>query len=62
MIMDRNTEKLNLLAMTACPIDWRSGGRCMLEDDDLYSESSIATCRACWLKWLSEESEDTHEE
>ena len=61
MIFDINEENLNLLAMTGCPVDWQIGGYCMLEDGDLYSESSIATCRACWLKWLSKESEDNYE-
>lgn len=61
MILDINEENLILLAMTACPVDLRENGQCMLLDDDLYSESSIAACRACWLNWLSKESEDKYE-
>lgn len=57
MIFDINEENLNLLAITACPVDLCADGQCMLLDDDLYSESSVATCRACWLKWISNESE-----
>lgn len=35
---------------------------CILQDDEayygLYNGSGIDTCRACWLKWLSKESEE----
>ena len=53
MIFDINEENLNLLAITGCPVDLCEKGQCMLIDDELFSESSIGTCRACWLKWLS---------
>lgn len=58
MIFDINEENLNLLAITECPVDLREYGACMLQDDDLYGDSSVATCRACWLEWLSKESEE----
>lgn len=65
MIFDVNEESLDLLAITACPGFMRVDGCCMLENDDLYNyvrdSSAIDTCRACWLKWLSKESEDNHE-
>lgn len=61
MIIDAVEEKLDLLASTACPADIQSAENCMLQDDeifDMYSGSCIDICRACWLKWLSKESED----
>lgn len=61
MIFDINEENLGLLAITACPVDLREYGPCILQDDDLYSDSSVAACRACWLNWLSTESEDNDE-
>lgn len=61
MIFDINDEKLGLLAITACPVDLREVGACMLQYDGLYSDSTVATCRACWLNWLSTESEDNDE-
>ena len=63
-----NEEKLTQLAIDACPNDLRpcnSDDYCMLLDDDVYygpyNGSVVDTCRACWLKWLSKESEDNHE-
>lgn len=61
MIFDINEENIDLLAITACPVDSQIDGLCMLRDDGAYNGSCIATCRACWLKWLSKESEDNHE-
>lgn len=75
MIINVNKENFDLLAATACPVDFQvncidsyraqSGGYCMLQDNEvyygLYNGSCIVTCRACWLKWLSKESEDNHE-
>lgn len=60
MIFDINEENLNLLASTACPVDLPAHGDCMLLDDELYSESSVAICRACWVKWLSEGSDEDY--
>lgn len=59
MILDVNEENLDLLALTACPVDVQSAEHCMLQDDDtydMYSGSCVDICRACWLKWLSKES------
>ena len=68
MIFDVNEEHLNLLAETGCPRNlWGVSNDfdCMVSDDDSYygryNGSVIATCRACWLKWLSKESEDNYE-
>lgn len=64
MIFDVNEENLDLLALTACLANVQSAENCMLKDDDtfdMYSGSCIDTCRACWLKWLSKESEDNYE-
>ena len=61
MIFDINEEFLDLLAITACPVYSQKDVLCMLRDDGEYNGSCIATCRACWLKWLSKESEDNHE-
>lgn len=65
MIIDINEENLDLLAITACPWaitvcpeDLRANEHCMLDDDELYNGSVIDCCRACWLTWLSKESED----
>lgn len=67
MIFDLNEENLDLLAVSACPIDLQgrsSNFDCMLLNNEVYygvyDGSAVATCRACWLKWLSE-SEDSHE-
>lgn len=67
MIINVNKDNLQLLAITACPIDIdesRSEEECMLLNDEvyfgLYNGSCVTTCRACWLKWLSKESEDNH--
>lgn len=61
MICDVNEEKLKQLAITACPDELQLGAYCLLLDDevftDLYDCSEVDACRACWLKWLSEESE-----
>lgn len=66
MIIDVNKESLELLAMTGCLVDWRVDGPCMLDDNKAYSLiahcTAIDFCRACWLKWLSKESENNHEE
>lgn len=61
MIFDINEEQFDLLAITACPAYSQIDGNCMLRGDGNYMGSCIATCRACWLKWLSKESEDNHE-
>lgn len=65
MINDINEENLDLLAITACPDDLWANEHCMLVHDELfngqYNGSVIDCCRACWLKWLSKESEDNHE-
>lgn len=65
MIFDINEENIDSLAITACPDDLWANENCMLLDDELYNGqyngSCVATCRACWLKWLSKESEDNHE-
>lgn len=50
-------DKIYLLAVTGCPPTWKSGDYCMNMDDEMYCGSAVDTCRACWLKWLSEESE-----
>lgn len=65
MIFDINEENIDSLAITACPDDLWANENCMLLDDALYNGqfngSCVDTCRACWLKWLSKESEDNHE-
>lgn len=67
MILDAKEENLDLLAITACPADFYencSNESCLLQDDEMfekYNGSYIDICRACWLKWLSKESEDNHE-
>lgn len=65
MIFDINEESLDLLVITACPEDLWANEHCVLIDDELYNSqyngSCIDACRACWLKWLSKESEDKHE-
>ena len=61
MIFDINEENVNLLAMTGCPVDMQGGAHCMLQAEGLYNRTYIETCSACWLKWLSKESEDNHE-
>lgn len=60
MIFDVNEENVDLLALTGCPVDLRVYGACLLRDVGVYDGSCIATCRTCWLKWLSKESEDNH--
>lgn len=54
MIFDINEEKVDLLAITGCPVDLRVDGACMLRDEGVYDGSCIATCRACWMKWLKD--------
>ena len=68
MIFDINEENLNLLAENGCPRNLWGVSKdfdCMVSDDDSYygryHGSVLATCRACWLKWLSKESEDNYE-
>ena len=68
MIINVNKENFDLLAIAACPFDMQSDGLhdyCILEDDAAYygqyNGLCLYACRACWLKWLSKESEDTHE-
>lgn len=61
MIFDISEESVDLLAITGCPVDLRVDGACMCRDDGVYDGSCIDACRACWLKWLSKESEDNHE-
>ena len=68
MIFDVNEENIDLLAISACPIyvgETLQDDECMLINDKVYygeyNGSCVATCRACWLKWLSKESEDNHE-
>lgn len=60
MIFDLNEENLNLLAIAGCPVELREHGDCLLLYDDLYGDSPVDTCRACWLNWLSKESEGNH--
>lgn len=68
MIFDVNEENLDLLAISACPIDLDETLKdyeCMLLNDKVYygeyNGSCVDTCRACWLKYLSKESEYNHE-
>jgi hypothetical protein len=68
MIFDVNKKNLDILAATGCPRNlWGvpKDFHCMISDDDIYYDcyngSALSTCRACWLKWLSEESEGNHE-
>ena len=68
MIFDINEENFDLFAITACPIDvdeTLQDYECMLLYDKVYygkyNGSCVDTCRACWLKYLSKESEDKHE-
>lgn len=68
MISDINEDNIRLLAETGCPRNlWgiNHDFYCILQDDEayygLYNGSVIDTCRACWLKWLSKESEDNYE-
>ena len=65
MIFDVNEENLDSLAITSCPDSLLVNKYCMLLDDELYFDkyncSLVDTCRACWLKYLSKESEYNHE-
>ena len=68
MILDVNKDNLELLAITACPIDFQetnSNDYCILIDNEVfygrYNGSEMAACRACWLKFLFNESEDNYE-
>ena len=65
MIFDINEENLDSLAITACPDDFWANDNCMLLDDELYIDkyncSCAATCSACWLKYMSKESEGNYE-
>lgn len=68
MIFDVREENLDFLAISACPIDLDEtlqDYECMLLNDEVYygeyNGSYVDTCRACWLKWLSKESEDNDE-
>ena len=61
MIFEPNEDPIDLLAIIACPVDSQVDGLCRLRDEGVYNASCIATCRACWLEWLSKESEDNHE-
>ena len=61
MILDEDEDVIDLLAITACPVDSQIDGNCMLRDDGTYMGSCVATCRACWWKYLSKESEDKYE-
>lgn len=61
-------KKLDLLAISACPIDVDEplqDYECMLQNDKVYygeyNGSCVDTCRVCWLKYMSKESEDNHE-
>lgn len=61
MILDINEERLNAVARTRCPVNWWLDGHCMLggKADGLINNCSVVdVCRACWLKWLSKESEE----
>lgn len=53
--------QLDYRATYECPPDFSYGEYCKIPDGEQYTDSCIATCRACWLKWLSKESEDNHE-
>ena len=68
MILDINEENLDFLAISACPVDVDEtcqDEECMLLNDKVYygeyNGSYVDTCRACWLKYLSKESECFHE-
>lgn len=57
MIFDNNEENVDLLAISACPLDFQSCASksyCILLKDEVfygtYNGSAVATCRACWLK------------
>lgn len=65
-----NEDNIRLLADSGCPRNLCGVNHdfyCILQDDEgeiyygLYNGSAIDTCCACWLKWLSKESEDNHE-
>lgn len=43
--------QLNWRAKYECPPDSVCGGYCLIADDEHYTESSIATCRACWSRY-----------
>lgn len=62
MIFNINEEKLKLLAITACPDELQLDSYCLLLDGevftDLYDCSEVDACCACWLGWLSNESEE----
>lgn len=61
MILDINEEPIDLLAITACPVDSQVDGNCMLRDEGVRYNSTIRTCRDCWWKYLSKQSECFHE-
>lgn len=64
MIFNVNEENFDLLALTPCPVIVQSAEDCMLQDNyifDMYNGSCVDICHACWLKWLSKESEGNDE-
>lgn len=68
MSFDVNEKNLSLLAATGCPRNLTGVPRdfyCMVGDDEIYYDryngSLLSTCSACWVKWLSKESEDNRE-
>lgn len=63
-----NEDNIRLLADSGCPRNLRGINDdfyCLLDEEayyyGLYNDSLIDICRACWLKWLSKESEDNNE-
>lgn len=62
-----NEDNIRLLADSDCPRNlWgnKDDFYCILDYDpyyEHYNSSGIDTCRACWLKWFSKESEVNHE-
>lgn len=53
--------QLNWITKYECPADSVCGGFCQITDDEHFTDLSLDICRACWLKWFSEESEDNDE-
>lgn len=53
--------QLDWVTKYECPPDSVLGGFCKIPCDEHFVDSSLVTCRACWLKWLSKESEDNYE-
>lgn len=43
--------QLNYRAEYECPPDSVCVGYCLISDDEHYTETHIATCRACWGRY-----------